>query len=240
MSRDLINAALTTLVAETVTLPVCAIKTNYQNTDGSITKTVYRLYEAHGLRAFYRASIPAIASQVFSTSSKYYLYQMLNRLDEKPRHLERIRNGSVAGIISSLATHPIDVIKVFWQMGTSLGMELKHKGPTLLYRGYTKTLGKIGISSAMFYPLYDGLKEHCPQTQIGAMMASGGSAIISTIVMQPLDYAKTRQIYGLGVIGQTGYISCFRGLSLNLTRVVPHFMITMTAINWLESRDMQM
>lgn len=75
-SKNITNSAIAATLAEIITLPACTLKTNYQNTSGtSIHQTFKNIYHTGGLCAFYKASPPAIASQVFSTSSKFFLYR---------------------------------------------------------------------------------------------------------------------------------------------------------------------
>jgi hypothetical protein len=223
---DLINAAIATALAELLTLPICTVKTNYQNSASTIRSTVARLY-AQGWPSFFQASGPAISAQVISTSSKYFLYRRLEQ--NNPDHVWWLRtlNGSASGLISSLVTHPLDTIKVHWQMGKPM--------PELLlsnyYRGYSKTLGKIGVGSAIFFPVYD----HLLGQGLSTFQASLCTAVIGTTVVQPLDYAKTRQIYGLQHLDKNAVIkSYFRGVSLNYARVVPHFVIVMSVIKALQ------
>lgn len=208
---------------------ICTVKTNYQNSASpNIRSTVASLY-AKGWRSFFQASGPAIGAQVISTSSKYFLYRRLER--NNPDHVwwKRTLNGSLSGLLSSLVTHPLDTIKVHWQMGKPIPLpRLKY-----YYRGYSKTLGKIGVGSAIFFPVYDQLISQ----GFGRLEASLVTALIGTTVLQPLDYAKTRQIYGLEHLNKAALVKTyFRGASLNYARVVPHFMIVMSVIQVLESK----
>jgi hypothetical protein len=141
--------------------------------------------------------------------------------------------GLSAGITASTITHPIDVAKIHLQMNQPFISVLKEKGVILLYRGYSKSLAKVSISSSCFFPIYDTIKDqHYPP-----IVASFLSAIISTTLMQPIDYMKVRHIYGLSYFNGFNPVTYFRGLSLNLLRVVPHFMITMSLIEYLSYKE---
>lgn len=225
---DIINSAISTAIAEIATLPICTIKTNYQNTNStSITQTVKDLHKKGGISAFYRASPASISSQVFSTSSKYFLYRYFERQNFK--YSNKFFNGVASGILSSLITHPIDFIRIHMQMGKPIIPEIKTHGPGVFYRGYSKTFGKVFVGSAMFFPLYD----YANSMFSNAFIASAFSAVISTTAMQPLDYLKTRHIYGKNMYHGFTIKPYFKGLSLNLARVVPHFIIVMTTIDYL-------
>ena len=148
---DIINSMTTTGIAEIMTLPICTLKTNYQNTNQLPMSTVAKnIYNNGGIMAFYRASPAAIGSQIFSTSSKYFLYRFLE--NKQYPYTNKVFNGMIAGLISSLMTHPIDSIKIHLQMNSSFIEAVKKNGPMLFYRGYSKSFTKTLVSSSLFFP----------------------------------------------------------------------------------------
>ncbi len=252
---NFLNSAIAVGLAEIITLPICTIKTNLQNNPNhlSINNTIQYIYNSRGIKGFYKASVPAILSQMFSTSSKYGLYQYFNNINgDMWTHLNipnlgKMINGSVAGIISSIVTHPLDMVKIHKQMNSLLTVRamVKMHGANIIYRGYTKTLGKVIVASALYFPLYDFIKSKINNGVLSSII----TAIISCTIMQPLDYMKTRQIYGLNpyntsikfslksIYSNIRYYN--RGLSLNLMRIVPHFCITMYIIDFLQNIQKQ-
>ena len=77
--KNAIYSSIGTGISEIVTLPICTIKTNFQNTNSiSIISTIKDIYLREGFKSFYKASFPAIFSQIFSTSSKYVLYRYID------------------------------------------------------------------------------------------------------------------------------------------------------------------
>jgi hypothetical protein len=135
--------------------------------------------------------------------------------------------GCGTGVAASLLTHPIDVVKVHWQMSTPFLPKLQLEGARLFYQGYSKTFTKTAIASLFFFPLYDWMK-----LQTGGPISAGiASAIISTTIMQPLDYLKTTHMYKEAKYHGFSVRPYFKGLSLNLLRIVPHFTIMMTTID---------
>jgi len=235
MIQRLIASAIASGVAEFITTPICTLKTNYQNTESnSILKTFREVYARDGIKAFYRASTFAVGGQIASSSSKYVMYKTIT--DLQIPYSNKMTNGMMAGIISTILTQPLDSLKIHKQMGKPIGPEIRKHGLFLLYRGYSKSFGKILISSSMFFPIYETIKEQ----NYHPLVAAGLSAIISTTIMQPLDYLKTRQIYGQSLYGgldlktepspsSSGLILKARAhskdLSLNLCRVVLHFVL---------------
>lgn len=237
----MIHSAVATGIAEVITLPICTIKTNYQVSNAqqqlSIVGTASQIYRTGGVAAFYRASLPAIGGQMFSTSSKWTLYQYLQKrypATTETKNQTRIVHGLVSGVITTLFTHPIDFTRVHLQMGKSI--------PSMRYafRGYSKTLSKIAVGSCCFFPLNDYFKDVLQShnelsSNQQAIGASALSAFASTLLMHPIDYLKTRHIAG----EKLHVLQCYRGLTLNLLRIVPHFTITMSCIDYF-TRTWQM
>ena len=237
--KDLISSALATFVAEIVTFPICTLKTNYQNTNNvSIHYTCKNIWNKYGFRGFYNASGWAIGSQMLSTSAKYTFYQLFKDIIPKKMTIldysfgNTIISGTCSGIASSIITHPVDVVKIHSQMHKLFLPELKTHGVYIFYRGYSKSFFKSGLGSSFFFPLYDMCKNYVYNSTLASLL----SAIVSTTIIQPIDYMKTRHIYGQSFF--TGYypVPYFKGLSLNLARVVPHFTIMMTLLELIKSR----
>lgn len=231
--NNLTSAAVATTLAEVLTLPICTVKTNYQNTTGvNVTQTIANVYRAHGLAGFIKASPPAVASQVLSTSSKYCLYRYFN--NDSSLLSNKMACGAISGILSSLLTHPFDTVRVHVQMKDRLSLInlIKTESPLILYRGYSKSLAKVCVGSSLFFPLYDYIKSNLETNNpmIPAML----SAVLATTLVHPIDYLKTRQIYGLQLYQSRSFLFYYKGLSLNLCRVVPHFTIVMTIIELLK------
>jgi len=220
---NLFSAASAVTIAEIATLPICTTKTNHINTKStSIVNTVKNVYASGGIRAFYRASIPATITQIFSSTSKFVLYKYFNTKSQYT-----VLNSVAAGVITSMVTHPLDGLKIYMQMNNSFLNDLRDIGPKLLYRGYSKSFSKTVIGSALFFPLNDYLKVKTKSPFYGSMI----SAVVSTLVMHPLDYLKTRHIAGLSLYEGFNPLIYYKGLSLNLARIVPHFVIMMTLID---------
>lgn len=229
---NIIASASATCVAELATLPFCTLKTNYQNTtNSSISEISRRIWNQHGARGFYNASTWAISSQVLSTTSKYTIYQEI-----KEYAPNKFAAGAITGVMASCITHPFDVLKIHAQMHKPFIPELRAVGPLLFYRGYSKTASKSLIGSSCFFPIYDTAYHHTNNPVYSALI----SAVASTIIMQPVDYMKTRHIFGQSYFSGWNPRPYFKGLSLNMARIVPHFVITMTLIEKIKKHlDLQ-
>lgn len=226
--NDLKHSIIATCVAEIITLPILTAKTNYQNSRStSAISTIKSLYNKNGISIFYKASFAAISSQVISTSSKFTLYSFLK---EKKYIDNNVANGALSGLLSTIVTHPIDTIKIHNQMDKPFIPEFRKIGFLLLYRGYTKSLSKVIVASSLFFPLYDYFKDKFNNPYY----ASFSSALTSTLIIHPIDYLKTRHIYNMPLYTGLNPAIYYKGISLNLLRAIPHFMIVMSIINYLE------
>jgi len=206
MIETIINTSVATGIAEIVTLPICTVKTNYQvYKSNSIKETIISIYNKGGIRSFYTASAPF--GQIISTTSKYTFYEYFRKNDH-----EKLTSGIASGILSSLITHPIDVYKVHRQL---------HKQMSIynIYRGYTKSLSKVIVGSITYFPIYETIKT---TTNYNPFICGALSATISTIIIHPIDYLKTTHMAGHKIT-----INIYRGLLLNLVRIIPHFSIVM-------------
>jgi len=227
--HDLGASMVATAVAEVATTPICTLKTVFQNQSNGLNKTIQQtmrnIYRVGGIKQFYNASPAAVSSQVLSTGFKYTLYRYL----ERNYQINPFVCGFLSGVAATIFTHPIDAVRVYLQMGNNVGKEFKQRPFNFMYRGYSRSFLKSGIGSSCFYPIYD----FCKRKVDNPVVASGLSAIISTTIMQPFDYSKNRAIYGLTEVNKWNPFTYYRGYSLNLFRIVPHFIITMTVIEHL-------
>lgn len=238
-----INSAIGTAIAEIVIAPVCLVKTNIHNNSQTIPETVKEIYQKYGVKGFYSASLIAMSTQIFSTSSKYFMYKTIcekRNCKENTNITNNIFvNNTIGCIFISLITHPLDWIKVNQQMHSSEILKNIIIKPQIMYRGYSKTFIKTIISAPLFFPLQETIRYEIKSLNLpidDTISASIISSTIATVLMQPLDYLKNRQIYGNSLYETKGFQIYFRGLSLNLLRVVPHFTIVVSVTEYLNSK----
>lgn len=239
--KNLLFSIFGTGLAEISTLPICNVKTVYQNTSSkTISQTIKNIYNTGGIRAFYRSSLPAVSSQIFSTSTKFVGYEYLK---EKYPNNSYFLNGFISGIMATLITHPIDVVKIHWQMNDSYIKEFKKVGLPLIYRGYSKTFLKISVTSPMYLPLRDSFTDYVnlnfpvwsqENKFLSALGISFVVSIVATMVVHPIDYLKTRHVYNQSLFQGYNPIKYYKGIFVNLARIVPHFTIMMTTIEMLK------
>lgn len=229
---DLCASSIGTFFAEIITLPICTVKTNYQTNLNykSIIPVAINIYIRRGIWGFYDSSCAAVASQVISTSSRFTFYNYIKKLRNTQQDdlFNNILNGAICGIISSIFLHPIDVVKIHIQNGQSFIKEFQKTGYSLLYRGYSKSFTKMLLNTSLILPTYDFYYSKFNDHVIAAALSS----LTVTTVLHPVDLLKVRQIANQPLyLSFNDYYSklkyYYRGLHINLMRVVPHFIITM-------------
>ena len=189
-------SSVASVLAEISTLPICTVKTIYQTNLNytSLSNVIKNVYHTRGLWGFYNASGIAMLSQTVSTATKFtgYAYIQKYRNTSQNNLPSNMFNGALAGIISTMIVHPIDVIKVHKQNNVNFMQELKLFGPKLFYRGYTKSIFKNIILTSIIFPFYDFYKYHFHNVYVAALLSS----IVTTIILHPIDYLKIRHISG--------------------------------------------
>ena len=216
---------MSTLIAESIMLPVTTIKTVYQTTKNkSILHTTRNIYQQRGIKGFYRSAFPSVLSQSISTSTKFMVYSFVKRNNGESLFCN-VLSSLLAGIVACSIVHPINVIKQHQERGLSFIERLNVVGPKLFYRGYTRGL-LLSMLLTMSFPIYDCCKKYIDSTPLSAAIAS----IIITTLVQPIDLMKIR-----GIAAKRGDYKSYRGFHINLMRSVPHFVMTMSFIEHFQN-----
>jgi hypothetical protein len=237
-NKHYINAAIATLFAELLTIPICTIKTNYQ-VQNPLNKlnyfnTINHIYNRAGIKAFFNASGYAISSQIITTTFKYGFYRKLQtyRQTEKDDFTNNMLNGLITGNLATIITHPLEVNKVLKQQNIRFKTEFDKHGLKLLVRGYSKGALKTSIGSSIFYPIFDLMNKKLNNSFYSGLITS----VISTTIMHPVDYLKVRQMCGVKLYDNFNIKTMYSGYLLNLARIIPHFTIMMIVITKLEEK----
>lgn len=242
---NFIKSAIATTIAEILTIPQCTIKTNYLNIEKlqnvnnknpifySIPNVVKHIWKINGIGGFFKAGFYGIPSQIVSSSSKYIFYKKLDSYNieyTRSEIINKIINGCFSGILSSVVTHPIEVAKINTQMNNSIFRLIKNNNLMVFYKGFSKSLIKSAIGSSLFLPLFDIYNQHIQNPSLSAFL----SAITAGTIMHPFDFLKTRHIGGLDWFVGYNILNYYKGYTLSMMRLVPHFIIMMTTIDYLE------
>jgi hypothetical protein len=223
LDNSLISSIIGTLTAEIITLPICTIKTIYQNNPNiTINETIKMIINKSGYKGFIQASPPAIIGQVISTSTKYSFYNYIKNIRQTNSTdlMDNSINGMLGGILGSLFSHPIDLWKNYSQRNEAFPW--KCLNPKFYYQGYSASIYKNLVLYSCLFPIYDYYKVKFDSIYISSILTT---LTISTII-QPFDYYKTVKMAGTN--NSALKLSSFsRGFGLMLARSIPHFCITM-------------
>lgn len=228
--KSLVCSALSAGIAEIFTVPVCTTKTVYQTSQNftSIIQTFKQIYQKGGIRAFYKGTTPAFTAQVLTASLRITFYDYFIKTQQLPFFVA----GIISAVLVTLVTHPLDVVRIVKQ-STSGG--LTGKIP-FIYTGWTKSFYKAVIGGATFLPLRSFIKEKNPN--LSSVQVNLLTAIISTAIITPVDYFKTAVIGNNKITSKDIIKNPFKGLSLNLLRIVPHFTVMMTVYDFLMKKNL--
>lgn len=244
--RRAVATALSVAVAELVTLPVCTVKTVYMTRDNlrSATHAAAWIWtQGGGLAGFFRASAPAVSAQVLTSTSKLILYRDLQRARAErgwtsgSSDADNVACAVAAGLATAVVTHPLDVLRV--KLQTHQTHAVLVLSPRAAYLGFSKTASKVLVSSPLFFPINDAARGYFAEhgglsLDAQRLLAACTSAVVSTTLMHPLEYLKTTHIHaGHATYHGWNVARYFRGLPLNLARVVPHFCIFIAGSEWL-------
>jgi len=225
--NNLLPAIIGTLIAEISTLPICTIKTVYQNNPKlNISQTINFIWKNYGYKGFIQASTPAILSQIVSTSTKYTFYNKLKNYRQTNSNdlISNSFNGMIGGIAGSIFSHPIDVWKNYMQRGDVFNWKsLNYK---LYYQGYSASIYKNMALYASLFPIYDYYKSKFNSIYISSVLTT----VTVSFIIQPFDYYKTIKMAGNNLNFKKNKLNLSqlsRGFSLLLARSIPHFLITM-------------
>lgn len=238
--KNIISSAFGTLIAEIITIPICTLKTVYQNNPKfTIQQTFTYIYNQNkSYRGFFQASSPAIISQIVSTSSKYSAYEYIKSVrgnSDKRNIINNSINGIIGGLMGSIITHPFDLWKNFSQRNESYKDHLKVNSyysdefiKRGLYQGYSGSIVKNIVLYATLFPLLDFYESKTDHF----WLASIGTTVSVSLIIQPFDYYKVVKMSGLQGIKT----NVMRGFTLLLARSIPHLFITMSITKFFQNK----
>lgn len=203
-------------VAELVTLPICTVKTVYQSQRNiSYLESARLIYQQQGLFGFYRASIPAIGAQIFASTYKLAMFEILREHYRLRSQLSLILAGVLTSFTCLFFTHPMDYVRVSLQTGKPVNF-------TEIYKGFTPGIAKAILGGAMYLPLRQIIIDKFGG--ISTWKAGLVTAVVGTVIVHPFDYLKTFML--ANVKGEKlPFRNPYRGIGINLLRIVPHFVI---------------
>lgn len=213
LKNKIITGCVGASTAEILTLPVCTIKTVYQSGNKSYLDSVKFIYNIWGIKGFYRASVPAISTQIFASSYKLVLFNILNT--NQKSNLYTMMAGIFTSLTCIIFTHPLDYFRVSLQTNRDIFYRE-------MYKGFSANIGKAILGGATFLPLRSIMKREFsnqPSWTVGIMTAA-----ISTVIVHPFEYFKTFMLAN-DKNTKICFKNPYRGITVNLCRIIPHFVI---------------
>ncbi len=234
--KDIFASGIGTVSAELCMIPLCTVKVNYQTNlhYKSVFDATKDIYKKRGVYGFYNASLYSSIAQLTSITTKYTLYEAFKKYrdGDNNSYMTNILCGLTSGIIGSLLTHPLDVLKIHKQINQPFIQEFRNVGAKLLYRGYSKNVTKTVMLSSLLFPTNDLYKKYIDNTTLAAAATSG----TITSIIQPIDYLKTRHIANQKLWQGWNLSNYYRGFGINLARTLPHFTILMTVTDFIKKK----
>lgn len=204
-----------------------ALPPDHQTTKGRLIRSTLVIWRDDGFKGFYRGLGPIVCGYFPSWAITFGVYgkvrqELDQRLGTTRPTVNNILASIPAGLLSTLATHPIWVVKVRLQTqesapGRGGGMPYHYRssfdcarrlyangGVPQLYAGVAVAL--LGVSHlAIQFPLYEALRrrftggqmgqvsgESRARHQLGILAASSLSKIIATSATYPHEVIRTR------------------------------------------------
>lgn len=218
---NLVGPILGASIAELITLPICTLKTVHQSNNSKRISESFRLITSRGkILPFFNSSFPAITAQIFTSAYKLAIFNYIRDYYHITYGLQIIMTCILINISCIIFTNPLDYFRIKLQNGHSIIIKD-------VYRGFSANMGKAIIGGATYLPIREILKQKFPDKS--SIMIGATAATISTIIVHPFDFFKTYMI-GASNGSKIPFRNPYRGLSLNLLRIVPHFTI-MTEIS---------
>lgn len=161
------------------------------------------------------ASTTAILSKPFSTGpTRVTISQSTSSQSPAVMHFRHLVAGISGGVTSALVLHPLDLIKIRFQVSESVGSAgrpqysgvinavssiVRKQGFQGLYQGVTSNALGTGISWGVYFLSYNVLKSRCQmgdqESSLSAsthMLVAAEAGIVTLFVTNPFMVAKTR------------------------------------------------
>ncbi|XP_074563907.1 putative mitochondrial adenine nucleotide transporter BTL3 [Curcuma longa] len=224
MPKFLVAGAVSTMISRTCIAPLERIKLEcmVQGSKRSWLKIVQCIWDSEGLSGFWKGNGLNLLRMVPSKSINFIAYDMyvgwLLRLEGKNRitNHDSVIGGAISGLLSTVLCIPLDTVRTRLAApgGEALGgvagclcSMVQNEGFYSLYKGLNAALISMGPSSAVFYLVYDILKNsHLSKMkkdtsgersdQLGPVRTLLYSAIagaVSETVTYPLEVIRRQQ-----------------------------------------------
>lgn len=211
--------------------------------------TIFKMYRDEGYRGWFRGNLlncvrifpySAIQFAVFENCKRMIIIKYPRESNEL-NGLERVASGSLAGLLSVLATYPLDLIRARISVqtaslskldrgkltkaptvfGTAIEVFKKEGGILALYRGIVPTTLGVMPYVAINFALYEKMREFMNESPkdfsnpIWKLAAGATASFIGGVLIYPLDVLRKRYQVASMAGGELGFQ--YRSVSHALT-----------------------
>ncbi|KAK4604370.1 hypothetical protein RGQ29_012753 [Quercus rubra] len=233
--RRLISGAVAGAVSRTVVAPLETVRTHLMigSLGHSTTEVFQNIMESDGWKGLFRGNFVNVIRVAPSKAIELFTFETVKKhLTPEPGMQPQIPipasliAGAVAGVSSTLATYPLELLKtrltvqrgVYKNLLDALIKIVQEEGPAELYRGLTPSVIGVIPYAATNYYAYDTLrkayKKAFKKEEIGSIMTlligSAAGAISSTATF-PLEVAR-KHMQAAGAINGRQYQSMLHAL----------------------------
>ena len=210
------------------------------------------------LKSLYRGVVPPLFGVGLEKAIVFGTYENTQRLlnakydsDHKNKKIIRGISGATAGLMASFIVTPVERLKILRQ--TNEKFVLRDLNPRFLYRGLSSTFTREMPGFAIYFSVYEEMKEYFGQNMrlntFHHFVFGGISGSISWLFIYPQDLVKTRvqaskkditprQVIK-SVFKEHGIRGFFRGFHLALMRAVPLHAGTFAMVEYLKSNHLK-
>lgn len=233
--NEFFKGYLASSVGLTASYPIDTLKVYLQNQKTKLTarEAILEIYKKGGISGFYRGLTSQLVFTTPFKSLRLISYSATKKYLEKDSVTTELVAGVTAGVIQSIFTNPIEVIKTRYQMDKTPVFEYRN-----VFHGFPATLMRDSIMTGVYFPVYLILKKNYNNHLIvNSVLATIPGCLLSV----PFDVVKTRQQTnkekGLvkNMLKNEGIGSFFRGTQQRLLKAVPQLALTMTIFNYLNT-----
>ncbi|KAJ9548964.1 hypothetical protein OSB04_021507 [Centaurea solstitialis] len=254
--------------AKTVTAPLDRIKLIMQ-THGlragqeSAKKTIgfiealVSVGKEEGVKGYWKGNLAQVLRILPYSAVQLFAYESYKKLyrgkDGELSVIGRLAAGASAGMTSTLATYPLDVLRL--RMAVDPGHQtitnvvvtmLKEEGLGSFYRGLVPTLIGVAPYVAVNFCIFDLVKKSLPEKfrnkTEASLITAFAAATIATVTCYPLDTIRRQmQMRGTpyktvldafpGIIARDGVAGLYRGFVPNALKTLPNSSIRLTTFD---------
>ncbi|GMY35885.1 adenine nucleotide transporter BT1, chloroplastic/mitochondrial-like [Fagus crenata] len=233
--RRLISGAIAGAVSRTVVAPLETVRTHLMvgSLGHSTTEVFQNIMESDGWQGLFRGNLVNVIRVAPSKAIELLAFETIKKhltpksgIQPKVPIPASLIAGAVAGVSSTLATYPLELLKtrltvqrgVYKNLLDALVKIVQEEGPAELYRGLTPSIIGVIPYAATNYYAYDTLrkayKKAFKKEEIGSIMTlligSAAGAISSTATF-PLEVAR-KHMQAAGAINGRQYQSMLHAL----------------------------